>query len=115
VPTYSYACTECGHTFDAVQAFSEDALTTCPQCSGRLRKLFNSVGVVFKGSGFYRNDSREAVKSSSASDSGSTAAASGGDKTGSGKSDSAKPGSTTAASGSTSPAPSTSTPAASSD
>ena len=115
MPTYSYACTECGHTFDAVQAFSEDALTTCPQCSGRLRKLFNSVGVVFKGSGFYRNDSREAVKSSPASDSGSTAAASGGDKTGSGKSDSAKPGSTTAASGSTSPAPSTSTPAASSD
>jgi putative FmdB family regulatory protein len=115
VPTYSYACTECGHTFDAVQAFSEDALTTCPQCSGRLRKLFNSVGVVFKGSGFYRNDSREAAKSSSANDSGSSAVQSGGDKTGSGKSDSAKSGSTPAASGSTSPAPSTSTPAASSD
>jgi putative FmdB family regulatory protein len=60
VPTYSYACTECDHRFDAVQAFTDDALTTCPQCSGRLRKLFNSVGVVFKGSGFYRNDSREA-------------------------------------------------------
>jgi len=64
VPTYTYACTECGHRFDAVQAFSDDALTTCPQCSGRLRKLFNSVGVVFKGSGFYRTDSREAAKSS---------------------------------------------------
>lgn len=115
MPTYSYACTECGHTFDAVQAFSEDALTTCPQCSGRLRKLFNSVGVVFKGSGFYRNDSREAAKSSSASDSGSTAAPSGGDKTGSGKSDSAKSGSTPATSFPTPPAPSTSTPAASSD
>jgi putative FmdB family regulatory protein len=65
VPTYSYACTECGDRFDAVQAFSDDALTTCEKCSGRLRKLFGSVGVVFKGSGFYRNDSRESAKSSS--------------------------------------------------
>jgi putative FmdB family regulatory protein len=64
VPTYSYACTECSNRFDAVQAFTDDALTTCPECSGRLRKLFNSVGVVFKGSGFYRTDSREAAKSS---------------------------------------------------
>ena len=58
MPTYSYACTECGNRFDAVQAFTDDPLTTCPKCSGRVRKLFNSVGVVFKGSGFYRNDSR---------------------------------------------------------
>jgi putative FmdB family regulatory protein len=65
VPTYSYACTECDNRFDAVQAFSDDALTTCENCSGRLRKLFGSVGVVFKGSGFYRNDSRESTKSSS--------------------------------------------------
>jgi putative FmdB family regulatory protein len=64
VPTYSYACTECGNRFDVVQAFTDDALTTCEQCSGRLRKLFNSVGVVFKGSGFYRTDSRESAKSS---------------------------------------------------
>ena len=64
MPTYSYACTECGNRFDVVQAFTDDALTTCEQCSGRLRKLFNSVGVVFKGSGFYRNDSRESAKSS---------------------------------------------------
>jgi putative FmdB family regulatory protein len=64
VPTYSYVCTECTNRFDAVQAFSDDALTTCPQCSGRLRKLFGSVGVVFKGSGFYRTDSRESAKSS---------------------------------------------------
>ena len=62
MPTYSYACTECGNRFDMVQAFTDDALTTCEQCSGRLRKLFNSVGVVFKGSGFYRTDSREAGK-----------------------------------------------------
>lgn len=130
MPTYSYACTECGHTLDAVQAFTEDALTTCPQCTGRLRKLFNSVGVVFKGSGFYRNDSREAAKSSSANDSGSSAVQSGGDKTGSGKSDStksdstksdspksdsSKSGSTPAAPGSTSSAPSASAPAASYD
>jgi putative FmdB family regulatory protein len=64
VPTYSYACTECGNRFDVVQAFTDDALTTCEQCSGRLRKLFNSVGVVFKGSGFYRTDSRESARSS---------------------------------------------------
>ena len=64
MPTYSYACTECDNRFDAVQAFSDDALTTCEKCSGRLRKLFGSVGVVFKGSGFYRNDSRESAKSS---------------------------------------------------
>ncbi|HTM84126.1 MAG TPA: FmdB family zinc ribbon protein [Mycobacterium sp.] len=58
MPTYSYACTACGNRFDAVQAFTDDALTSCPECSGRLRKLFGSVGVVFKGSGFYRTDSR---------------------------------------------------------
>ncbi|WP_156686521.1 FmdB family zinc ribbon protein [Mycobacterium sp. Marseille-P9652] len=62
MPTYSYQCTECGNRFDIVQSFTDDALTTCEQCSGRLRKLFNSVGVVFKGSGFYRTDSRESAK-----------------------------------------------------
>ena len=69
MPTYSYACTECGNRFDAVQAFSDAALTTCAECNGRLRKLFGNVGVVFKGSGFYRTDSREAAKSSSGSES----------------------------------------------
>ena len=59
MPTYQYACTECGHTFDIVQSFTDDSLTECPVCQGRLRKLFNAVGVVFKGSGFYRNDSRK--------------------------------------------------------
>ncbi|HJP78719.1 MAG TPA: FmdB family zinc ribbon protein [Pseudonocardiaceae bacterium] len=58
MPTYQYACTACGHRFEAVQSFSDDALTECPACSGKLRKLFGSVGVVFKGSGFYRTDSR---------------------------------------------------------
>jgi putative FmdB family regulatory protein len=72
VPTYSYACTDCDNRFDAVQAFTDDALTTCPECSGRLRKLFNSVGVVFKGSGFYRTDSRESSKSPVKADSSSS-------------------------------------------
>ena len=58
MPTYQYACTECGHAFEQFQSFSDDALTVCPQCQGRLRKVFNAVGVVFKGSGFYRTDSR---------------------------------------------------------
>ncbi|AHK29456.1 type I antifreeze protein [Rhodococcus opacus PD630] len=58
MPTYSYACTACDNRFDIVQSFSDDSLTVCPACSGKLRKLFNSVGIVFKGSGFYRTDSR---------------------------------------------------------
>ena len=72
MPTYSYACTDCGDRFDAVQAFSDDALTTCTKCEGRLRKLFNSVGVVFKGSGFYRTDSRDASNGSAKSDNSSS-------------------------------------------
>ncbi|WP_414943863.1 FmdB family zinc ribbon protein [Amycolatopsis sp. cmx-11-32] len=59
MPTYQYACKECEHAFEAVQSFSDASLTVCPQCSGPLRKVFSSVGVVFKGSGFYRNDSRD--------------------------------------------------------
>ena len=58
MPTYSYACTACEHHFDTVQKFTDASLTDCPECSGRLRKLFSSVGIVFKGSGFYRTDSR---------------------------------------------------------
>ena len=69
MPTYQYACTECGHAFDQFQSFSDDALTECPECQGRLRKVFNAVGVVFKGSGFYRNDSRAKKSSALASDS----------------------------------------------
>ena len=73
MPTYQYACTECGHAFEQVQSFSEDSLTVCPECSGRLRKVFSAAGVVFKGSGFYRTDSRST--SSSGAGSTSTAAA----------------------------------------
>lgn len=58
MPTYQYQCTECGHALEAQQSFTDDALTVCPACEGRLRKVFNAVGVVFKGSGFYRTDSR---------------------------------------------------------
>lgn len=76
MPTYQYACTDCGHAFEQFQSFSEDSLTECPECQGRLRKLFNAVGVVFKGSGFYRTDSRSAASSSdTGSDSGSSGTA----------------------------------------
>ena len=71
MPTYQYACTECGHGFDAVQSFSDDALTVCPECKGRLRKVFSAAGVVFKGSGFYRTDSRSSSNAGSSSSSGS--------------------------------------------
>lgn len=58
MPTYQYSCTDCGHLQEAYQSFSDDPLTVCAECGGRLRKVFNAVGVVFKGSGFYRTDSR---------------------------------------------------------
>ncbi|MGL5825781.1 MAG: FmdB family zinc ribbon protein [Nocardioides sp.] len=67
MPTYQYACTECAHAFEQVQAFTDDPLTVCPECAGRLRKVFNAVGVVFKGSGFYRTDSRSTAERSAAS------------------------------------------------
>ena len=69
MPTYQYACTACGHQLEAVQSFADDPLTECPACEGRLRKLFSSVGVVFKGSGFYRTDSRAEARSKADKDS----------------------------------------------
>jgi len=83
MPTYSYRCTECGEAFDIQQAFTDDSLTVCPNCGGKLRKLFNTVGVTFNGSGFYRTDSRakpasESGSSSSESGSGAAAAATAG-------------------------------------
>ncbi|WP_344023204.1 FmdB family zinc ribbon protein [Streptomyces luteireticuli] len=65
MPTYQYQCTECGEGLEAVQKFTDDALTVCPSCDGRLKKVFSAVGIVFKGSGFYRNDSRGTSSSSS--------------------------------------------------
>ncbi|AVH22189.1 FmdB family zinc ribbon protein [Nocardia cyriacigeorgica] len=83
MPTYSYACTQCDNRFDIVQSFTDEALSVCSECSGKLRKLFNSVGIVFKGSGFYRTDSRggastasEPAKSDSGSSSGSDSSSS---------------------------------------
>lgn len=66
MPTYQYRCTECGSELEAVQKFTDPSLTTCPECSGKLRKVFNAVGVVFKGSGFYATDSRKSTTSTKA-------------------------------------------------
>jgi putative FmdB family regulatory protein len=62
MPTYSYRCTSCDHAFDIQQSFSDDSLTTCPECGQALRKVFNAIGVTFQGSGFYRTDSRQEAK-----------------------------------------------------
>jgi putative FmdB family regulatory protein len=77
MPTYAYACKNCGHRFDTVQSFSEPALTECPQCGGVLRKEYGSIGVTFNGSGFYRTDSRAASGDGAAKKSESTSATSG--------------------------------------
>lgn len=80
MPTYAYACKQCGHRFDAVQSFAEPTLTECPECGGELRKVYGSIGVTFNGSGFYRTDSRAAEKKasdSSSSSSGSSSSSSG--------------------------------------
>ena len=103
MPTYSYRCTECGNAFDIHQPFSDDALTTCEVCGGKLRKLFNTIGVTFNGSGFYRTDSRaggskggsdaSGSSSSSGSSSGSSGTGSSGSSTGGGGSSSSGSGS----------------------
>ena len=67
MPTYEYACTSCGHHLDAVQSFTDDPLTTCPECGGSLRKVYGAVGIVLKGSGFYKTDSRAAASSGNGS------------------------------------------------
>ncbi|WP_327068481.1 FmdB family transcriptional regulator [Kitasatospora sp. NBC_01250] len=98
MPTYQYQCTECGSGLEVVQKFTDEALTVCPNCQGRLRKVFSAVGVVFKGSGFYRTDSRS---SSSSSVGASSGAASGGStgSTGSGAgASSASPGASSSSS-----------------
>ncbi|PZG18406.1 FmdB family zinc ribbon protein [Nonomuraea aridisoli] len=67
MPTYQYACNDCGEQLEVVQKFTDDALTVCPNCQGNLRKVFSAVGIVFKGSGFYRTDNRSSSTSSSSS------------------------------------------------
>ena len=101
MPTYAYACTACGHAFEIVQSFSDDSLSVCPECEGRLRKVFSSVGVVFKGSGFYRNDARAGAKSTALSPASSTPAAASASST----SSSTTASSTSSSSTSSSPAP----------
>ncbi|WP_430479207.1 FmdB family zinc ribbon protein [Streptomyces sp. P11-1] len=111
MPTYQYQCTECGEGLEAVQKFTDDALTVCPSCDGRLKKVFSAVGIVFKGSGFYRNDSRGSSSSSTpasstskSSDSGSSSSTS----TGSDTKSSASSSSTPAPASSSTPAPASS-------
>ena len=74
MPTYEYACTECGDRLEVVQRFSDDPLTVCAACGGRLRKVFSPVGIVFKGSGFYRNDSRSSTATAGANGNGKAGA-----------------------------------------
>ncbi|TDN92254.1 FmdB family zinc ribbon protein [Microbacterium sp. BK668] len=102
MPTYAYACKQCGHRFDAVQSFADPALTECPECGGALRKEYGSIGVTFNGSGFYRTDSRPTAKessgSSSGSDSSSGASSSGSSSSGSSSSGSSSGGSSSSGS-----------------
>ncbi|MFI6471833.1 FmdB family zinc ribbon protein [Streptomyces sp. NPDC050516] len=98
MPTYQYQCTECGEGLEAVQKFTDDALTVCPNCDGRLKKVFSAVGIVFKGSGFYRNDSRGA--SSSSSPASSSSSGSSASKTSTSSSSDSKPASSSSSSGS---------------
>ncbi|MEU6253246.1 FmdB family zinc ribbon protein [Streptomyces sp. NPDC047043] len=105
MPTYQYQCTECGEGLEAVQKFTDDALTECPNCGGRLKKVFSAVGIVFKGSGFYRNDSRGSSSSSSpASSSKSSSTSTSSDTSSSSKSSDSKPSSTGTSSSSSSAA-----------
>ena len=118
MPTYQYRCTACDHRFEAVQSFSDASLTTCPVCSGALRKVFSSVGIVFKGSGFYRTDSRSGAGSTvtggdTPAKDGATKSNGGGETNGSGAAAAAKAGKDSgSSSASTSSSSSTSTAAA---
>ena len=109
MPTYSYRCTECDNAFDIHQAFTDDTLTVCEVCGGRLRKLFNTIGVTFNGSGFYRTDSRaDGAKSGSdaagagSSSSGSSSGGSSSSGSSGGSSDGSSGGSSSGSSGSSS-------------
>lgn len=110
MPTYQYACTACAHAFEQVQSFSDDALTVCPECQGRLRKVYNAVGVVFKGSGFYRTDSRGSSSSGSSESSGSSSSSSSDSSSSSSSSGSSDSGSSSGTSASKSAAAASSSP-----
>ncbi|GAA3112703.1 MULTISPECIES: FmdB family zinc ribbon protein [Nonomuraea] len=102
MPTYQYACNDCGEQLEVVQKFTDDALTVCPSCQGNLRKVFSAVGIVFKGSGFYRTDNRSSSSTSSSSSSSPSSSSS--SKSGESKSSSSDSGSSSSSSTS-SPAP----------
>jgi len=106
VPTYEYACTKCGEHLEVVQSFRDDALTECPHCAGKLRKVFGSIGVVFKGSGFYKTDSRPAAKTTSG-DAAASSKASGDNSSAASTSDTAAPTSDTGSTAKEKSAPST--------
>lgn len=102
MPTYSYSCRDCGHAFDIHQAFTDDALTVCPNCGGHLRKVFGTVGVTFNGSGFYRTDSRGGAKTGGGSSSGPSSSGSSSSSSGSSSSSSGSSGSSSGSSSSSS-------------
>ena len=119
MPTYAYACTACDHRFEMQQSFTDASLTACPECEGRLRKLFNTVGIVFKGSGFYRTDNRTgsdrsrkdaepATEPAAARNGSASGAAKDGSGVAAGSSSPAASGSTSGTSGRTSAAPASS-------
>ncbi|MPY80533.1 MAG: FmdB family transcriptional regulator [Actinophytocola sp.] len=113
MPTYQYACKACDHQFEAVQSFADDNLTDCPECTGPLRKLFGSVGVIFKGSGFYRTDSRSGNGKANGSNGGTTSSSNAGSSSSSSDSSSGSSSSSTSSdSGSSSSSSSTSSAAA---
>lgn len=123
MPTYEYACRDCGHRFDTVQSIHDDALTECPECGGSVRRVVAAVGVQFKGSGFYRTDSRESAgkagKSGGSTSSSGSSESSGGDSGKTGDSASSKKATEGGSSGesktskdSTAPAKPSSTPTA---
>ncbi|MGH1526019.1 FmdB family zinc ribbon protein [Leifsonia sp. L25] len=108
MPTYSYSCRDCGHAFDIHQAFTDDALTVCPNCGGHLRKVFGTVGVTFNGSGFYRTDSRGGAKTGGGSSSGPSSSGSSGSSSSSSSSTGSSSGSSSSSSGSSGSASSSS-------
>lgn len=99
MPTYEYRCKTCDHEFEVVQSFSDDALTECPECQGPLKKVFGNVGITFKGSGFYKTDSRSAGTFGSTRDADRSDTASSAATTSGGSSDTSSGGSSTSSSG----------------
>ena len=115
MPTYEYACRSCGQHLEVVQSFKDDALTTCPHCQGQLRKVFGNIGIAFKGSGFYKTDSRSSSSKSSSSKATASSEGSTSESSGESKPDSSKPDSTgSSSSSSTDSKPSSGTSAAAS-